>query len=264
MGSITHLHHGHQSHNSHHHTAHHHPTLLADYEGRHYVGSASQMYPSSAAAAASSSSMLTEADRYRANLSKAHAALHNAPSSRTTHTHTHSQSRDHEHGHGHGHNITARAMNGSSGVLYAQTAQQVQQPAPDQHAAYPPLQPPAIERLSSVNTYLTPPAADDARRDLVSSALSNTNRLSSPSHSSTSLSNAVSQAATRTTTSANTNTNTNTNTSNSDSAHRETISITEKDSLAMVVHSSEVPRCISPKGGSISDFTAEVCSPSPI
>ncbi|CAK7199649.1 hypothetical protein SEUCBS139899_002332 [Sporothrix eucalyptigena] len=40
--------------------------------------------------------------------------------------------------------------------------------------------------------------------------------------------------------------------------HRKTISITEKDSLAMVVHSPEVPRCISPKGGSISDFTAEM------
>ncbi|OAA63697.1 cyclin-related 2 [Niveomyces insectorum RCEF 264] len=40
--------------------------------------------------------------------------------------------------------------------------------------------------------------------------------------------------------------------------HGHSLSVSEKDSAAMVMHSLEIPKCIDPRGGSLSDFTAEM------
>ncbi|CAK7268923.1 hypothetical protein SEPCBS57363_003340 [Sporothrix epigloea] len=220
MGSVAHVHQAHLSHGSHHHS--HHPAVLAEYEGRYHVGSISQV-PSPA--------IITEADRKRATLCEAQATLQLAPLSAIRRVHDQS----HRHLRGQSYNYTERTAGQGRDTPHAQVAQE---------RAGCPTQPPDVDRLTSVSAFLTPPSADDARQAVTDPKISGCGlslTLSTPPNTASYLA-AVPGAHFAV-----------------DSAkHQPTMSIAEKDSLSMVVHSPEVPRCISSKGGSISDFTAEM------
>ena len=222
MGSVAHAHQAHLSHGSHHHS--HHPAGLAEYEGRYHVGTISQV-PSPA--------IITEADRKRATLCEAQASLQLAPLSAIRRAHDQS----HSHLRGQTYNCTERIVSQGRDSSHAQVAQE---------RAGCPTQPPDVNRLTSVSAFLTPPAAGDARQaasghKILGCGLSPT--LSTPPNTA-SFSAALPGA----------------HSAVDSTKEQPTMSIAEKDSLAMIVHSPEVPRCISSKGGSISDFTAEVCS----
>ncbi|KAL1897363.1 hypothetical protein Sste5346_004099 [Sporothrix stenoceras] len=201
MGSLTH-------HNL------HHSAGLADYEGRHHVGS---------------SSHASDADRRRAILSEAHSNLTLGPSPPTLNDY----------------NNAARSLNHGIEVLQAQQVQQAQALQNYQQQQ----QQSQTSASRNPSTYLTPPDAESigARQAALNHQMLSNNGLLSgqPTAPANSISTNNNAAAA------------NGNTANPPT-HRKAISITEKDSLAMVMHSPKVPRCISPKGGSISDFTAEM------
>ncbi|CAK7272981.1 hypothetical protein SEPCBS119000_005410 [Sporothrix epigloea] len=218
MGSVAHAHLAHQSHNSHHYS--HRSATLAEYERDRHVSSSSQVLVSS----------ITEAGRKRANLSETQASLHLAPMSGNHRVHDRSRHHIRESRHAH----IERAASHGQGLSVAKSAQ---------HRTGYATQPSGVGRLTSVSAFLTPPTTDSERPNEMASQNFSSGLSPIQATSSSVSSHAAAPSARNTVNGTN---------------QQTTMLITEKDSLAMVIHSPEVPRCISPNGGSITDFTAEM------